>query len=253
MKVVAIIQARMNSSRLPGKILKDLAGKTVLARVVERVGAARLVNEVVIATTISKEDDAVEKFCNTLKIKFFRGSEEDVLDRFYKASKMFQADYVLRITADCPLIDPAVIDKVVAAHFANNVDYTSNTLKETYPDGEDAEIFSFTVLEKVWNEAKLFSEREHVTPYIRKHSEIFTLFNVECDKDLSEKRWTLDTQEDFYFIKKVYDALNKENYFFTMEEILEFLAQYSDFEKINKHIKRNLGYEKSLKNDRLVR
>lgn len=253
MKVVAIIQARMNSSRLPGKILKDLAGKVVLERVIERVQAARLVDQVVVATTVNKEDDAVQELCRALKIKFFRGSEDDVLDRFYNAANMVGADCVVRITADCPFIDPAVIDKVVAAHFANNVDYTANTLKETYPDGEDVEIFSFAALEKAWSEARLSSEREHVTPYLRKHPEIFKLFNVECDKDLSAKRWTLDNQEDFDFIKKVYNALYNDKKIFTMQEILEFLVQHGDFENINKHIGRNQGYKKSLRNDCMVK
>ncbi len=252
MKIVAIIQARMNASRLPGKVLKDLAGKTVLSHVIERVKAAQSVNEVIVATTVNKEDDPVERLCESLKIKFFRGSQDDVLDRFYNTAKMFQADCVLRITADCPLIDPLVIDKVVGVHLANNADYTANTLKETYPDGEDVEIFSFIALEKAWNEAKLSSEREHVTPYIRKHPGFFKLINVECESDLSRKRWTLDNQEDLDFIKKVYDALYCDNKIFMMKEILGFLAKHPELEMINKNIERNQGYKKSLENDFIV-
>jgi len=170
-----IIQARMSSTRLPKKVMLKIGEKPVLWYVYNRVKLSKKVNEIIIATSSDKSDDPIEKFCREENIKFFRGSLEDVLDRFYYAAKRFNFEYILRITADCPLIDREIMDKGIDLHFASSNPentYTSNTLEYTFPDGLDIEIFSFKLLEEAWKNAKLKSEREHVTPYIRKSESI---------------------------------------------------------------------------------
>ena len=253
MKILGIIQARMSSIRLPSKVLLDLEGITVLEHVIERVKLAKMIDEVIVATTIKKEDLKIVEICNNIGIKSFCGSEKDVLDRYYQVTKLYKTKHIVRITADCPLIDPRVIDKVIKLHLKEKVDYTTNTLKETFPDGEDVEIFIFEALNKAWQNAKLLSEREHVTPYIRKHPKIFKLRNLECDKNLSNKRWTLDNPEDYEFIKVIYKNLYVKNHLFGIVEILEFLNKNPEIETINQQIKRNEGYLRSLKSDRVQR
>jgi len=165
--IIAIIQARMGSSRFPGKTLADLAGRPMLSRVVERVSQSRAIDKVVVATSIAVGDDPIAEFCAKEGVLCFRGSEDDVLDRFYRAAKEHGADVVVRITADCPLIDAAVIDRVVERFQSGDCDYASNVLHYTYPDGLDTEVFSMAALAEAWREAKKPSEREHVTPYLR--------------------------------------------------------------------------------------
>ncbi|MBM3702108.1 MAG: acylneuraminate cytidylyltransferase [Actinobacteria bacterium] len=249
--IIAIIQARIASARLPGKVMFDLEGETVLEQVIKRVKSSKMIDDIIIATTIKKADLKIVKICNNIGIKYFCGSEEDVLDRYYQAAKLFNPKQVARITSDCPLIDPKVIDKVIRLHLKEKADYTSNTLKEIFPDGEDVEIFTFETLNKAWRNAKLLSEREHVTPYIKKHPKIFKIRNLENDKNLSNKRWTLDNPEDYEFIKVIYKNLYVKNHLFGVEEILDFLNRNPDVERINEHIKRNEGYLKSLKNDKV--
>lgn len=246
---LAIIQARIGSTRLPGKVLLDLEGKTVLEHVVNRVCRSRLITEVFVATTILKEDMRIVKLCSDRDFRVFCGSEEDVLDRYYQAAKLIKPDNIVRITADCPMIDSVVIDKVVKKHIEENADYTTNTLTETYPDGEDVEVFTLGSLEKAWSETILKSEREHVTPYIRKNDEIFKLLNVYNNTDLSSKRWTLDNHDDYEFIKIVFSKLYQKNNFFGMIDVFELLETNPEIEKINSHITRNEGYKKSLNND----
>lgn len=249
--ILAIIQARIGSTRLPGKVLLDLEGKTVLERVYERVFASRKIDKVIVATTVSENDLKLVETCAKSGISVYCGSEEDVLDRYYQAAKLFGAKHIIRITSDCPLIDPAVIDDVIELYFRGKVDYALNTLKETYPDGEDVEVFSFKTLKKAWKEANLLSEREHVTPYIRNHPEYFSLANLEFNEDHSAKRWTLDNKEDYKLIKVIYANLYHENNLFSMQDILTFLSGHPELEEINSHIGRNEGYAKSLKEDKL--
>lgn len=252
MNVIAIIQARLGSTRLPRKVLLDLQGKTVLERVIERVSAASRVDKVVVATTGNVADTEIVDLCTRRSISVYAGSEDDVLDRYYQAALLFKADHYVRITADCPLMDPKVIDAVIAFHIKENADYSSNTLKETYPDGEDVEVFTFSSLEKAWNTAKLLSEREHVTPYIRKNPSLFKQANVACDRDLSKKRWTLDQSEDYAFIRTIYDSLCATDPLFGMDAILGFIEKDPSVEKVNWDIGRNEGYQKSLEKDKEV-
>jgi len=249
MNIVAIIQARIGSTRLPGKVLMDLEGKTVLERVIERVKASK-VDNVIVATTISDKDDGIENLCKKIGVKVYRGSEEDVLDRYYNAAKLCNAEHVVRITSDCPLMDYRIIDLVINEYFENKSEYTN--MEETFPDGEDVEIFTFFALGKAWKEAKLSSEREHVTPYIRKNPNLFKLYNVKNSEDLKDYRWTLDTKRDYEFIKIVYENLFSIDPFFGMKDILNLLKKKPEIMDINKDIIRNEGYLKSLREDKEI-
>lgn len=208
MKRLAIIQARTGSTRLPGKVLMPLGGSTVLGCVVDRLLPARFVDEIVIATSTEKADDALERHAQELGVRVFRGSAQDVLARFYGAASAFRGETVIRITADCPLIDGTLIDAMLEA-FAKTPgrDYLSNTLERTYPRGLDAEIFTIQGLEWVHREARAPYEREHVTPYFYQHPEIFTLhsYTNPDGMDYSQHRWTLDTPEDYAFLQALYD------------------------------------------------
>ncbi len=250
--MLAIIQARTGSTRLPYKVFLPLAGKSALEHVIMRVKKSKEVSEVIVATSTKKDDVKIAEFCEKLSVRVFRGSEKDVLDRFYQASRLSKPLHVVRITADCPMIDPGIIDDIILKHIKSGSDYTSNTIEPTYPDGEDVEVFKTSAIEKAWKNTKLSSEREHVTPYIRNNPHIFRLLNVACKPDLSEKRWTLDEEKDYEFLKRIFDALYSLNPFFGMEDVLSFLKKNPQVENINSVIIRNEGYQKFLKNDRAI-
>jgi glutamate-1-semialdehyde 2,1-aminomutase/spore coat polysaccharide biosynthesis protein SpsF len=207
-RVVALIQARMGSTRLPHKVLADVAGRPMLWHVADRVRRAGRVHLVVIATSTRPTDDAIAQFCERYDIACFRGDENDVLDRFYQAARRFEAGVVVRITADCPMMDPAVIDRVLQTRADHGCDYATNTLRDTYPDGLDVEVFTFAALERAWHEAMKPSEREHVTPYLRLSGQ-FRLENVENTEAPSARgqRWTVDEPADLEFVRAVYQAL----------------------------------------------
>lgn len=252
-KIIAVIQARSGSIRLHGKVLFNLEGKTVLERVVERVKRSKFIEETVVATTILKEDLEIIALCSTKGIRVYAGSENDVLDRYFQAASLLEARHIVRITADNPLIDYQIIDKGINLHLVKKADYTTNTLKESFPDGEDVEILTFETLKRAWKNAKWSSEREHVTPYVRKHPELFKIVNFTYNKDLSGKRWTLDQKDDYEFIKLIYKNLGKKNRYFGMDEILRFLKRHPQYEKVNSEMLRNEGYLKSLKEDRILK
>lgn len=251
-KMTAIIQARIGSTRLPGKTMMDVAGSTLLGHLVTRIKATRLVNDIVIATTVKNADDRIVEFARQNGIKCFRGSEDDVLDRFYQACVEFGVETIVRVTPDCPLLDPAVVDLVVSEFLEGGFDYVSNTLTPTFPDGLDTEVFSFTALKRAWTEATLGSEREHVTPYINKHPEIFKVYNVRRDgEDLSYMRWTVDTQRDMEFVKQILENVKSKGSVCSSEEVLALLKARPDLLEINSGIARNEGYQKSLRNDKV--
>lgn len=255
--IIAIIQARMGSKRLPGKVLKTICNKTMLELQIERVQRAFLIDNLIVATTNARQDDNIALLCNNKRINCYRGSENDVLDRYYQAARYYKAGYndsIIRITADCPLMDPKVIDKIITLFGKEEVDYASNTEPPTYPDGLDVEIFKFSALEKVWYEAQLKSEREHVTPYIRNHSELFSRVNLENPRgDLSQLRWTVDELEDYKLIKTIYEALYPFNAAFTTEDILNLLNENIGLTHLNARFSRNEGYNKSLQEDELIK
>jgi spore coat polysaccharide biosynthesis protein SpsF (cytidylyltransferase family) len=248
-KVTAIIQARMGSSRLPGKVLKDIQGKPMLQRVIERVKEAALVDEVILATTTDTSDDQVAIFAESINCIVFRGSIDDVLDRYYQAATLAGSDYVVRITADCPVMDPAVIDKAIKTFIEGDYDYVSTAdPKPTFPDGLDVWVVPYTILKRTWNEAELKSEREHVFPYIYNNPDKFKIGTVSHDPDLSELRWTVDQDEDLLFIRKIYAELGDR--IFSMQEVLELLENKPELQSINNGIIRNEGYLKSLEEDK---
>lgn len=242
---LALIQARMSSTRFPGKVLEDLSGHPLLWHVVNRVRQAKRVDRIVVATTDRSVDDPIVRFCEQAEIGYFRGSEPDVLDRFYRAAKANAADIVIRITADCPLIDPAVVDKVIARFEQGDCDYVSNTVRYTYPDGLDTEVFSFVALERAWQEASKPSEREHVTPYL--YAGRFKTANVESEKPVSptQYRWTVDHPADLQFVRKIYEAFSG-NGAFGFREIFELLKERPDLATIQAETITNEGYYKSL-------
>jgi glutamate-1-semialdehyde aminotransferase/spore coat polysaccharide biosynthesis protein SpsF (cytidylyltransferase family)/predicted dehydrogenase len=243
--VIAIIQARMGSSRLPGKSLAEIEKRPMLWHVIHRVKRASLIDRVVVATSTSPADDAIEKMCRENDVPCYRGSEHDVLDRFYGAARAEKASQVVRITADCPLIDPEVIDRVVRRFQRGDLDYASNAMVRSYPDGLDTEIFSFSALERAWHEASRTSEREHVTPYLR--SDKFRTANVENNSTpfYQHYRWTVDEVEDLEFIRAVYRAL-RDRESFGMKDVLELIEKTPGLDKMNSEILSNRGYYKSL-------
>jgi spore coat polysaccharide biosynthesis protein SpsF len=238
LNIVAIIQARMGSTRLPGKIMKEILGKPVILWDLDRISLSKLIDKIVVAIPYGKENDVIvdtiKKYND--KIVTARGSEDDVLDRYYQAAVQTNADVVVRITSDCPLIDHAVIDYVIEQFLDNDCDYCSNSLTRTYPRGLDVEVFSFISLKNAWLEAQMDYEREHVTPYIIENPDKFKLHQVVNDFNLSHLRWTLDTNEDFYFISAVYKKIYPKKKSFLMDDILELLDMEPELNDINRHI-----------------
>jgi len=247
MKVAAIIQARMHSERLPGKVLMKIEDKPMLWHVVKRVSSAKLLDEVTIATSINREDDKIYSFAKKNNFKIFRGSEQDCLDRYYQAAKKVKANAIVRITGDCALICPEVIDRIVSEYFKGGFEHVTNTLLYTYPDGCDVEIFSSKVLQKAWKKCKDSTEREHVTPYIR-NSGKFKIKNVENEKpiDPREYKWSVDRIEDLEFVRVVYRHLYRKNNIFSMNEVINLLKKHPKIKKINKGTIINEGYYKSI-------
>lgn len=235
MKVVCIVQARLGSTRLPGKVLKKMCGKTVLEHDINRLKQAKNIDEIVIATTTKKEDDAIVDEAKRLNVKYFRGSEQDVLSRYYYAAKENKADIVIRVTSDCPCLDYKILDNMIK-EFLNNLDkydYFSNTILRTFPRGYDIEIFSFVALENAFMNAKLSYEREHVTPYLYNESNNYKIGYYKYKNDYSKYRVTLDTVEDFEVINKIYNKLYNCETPFLLEEVIKFLKDNPDVVEIN--------------------
>jgi len=238
-KIAAIIQARITSTRLPGKVLMDIEGKPMLWHVINRLKLSKKINEIILAIPNTKENDILEKFAKDNKVKYFKGSEEDVLSRYYEAAKEFKSDIVVRITSDCPLIDPQVVDLVIEKHLNSGADYTSNVLQRTFPRGLDIEVFNFKVLEKTQKEARKNYQREHVTPYICENPKIFKLQNIKAKGKLRrpELRLTVDTKEDLKLIREIYRHLYKLRKIFYTEEIIDLFNNHQELIKINEKVR----------------
>lgn len=249
--VVAIIQARMGSTRLPGKVMKEICGKPVIFHVVNRLRGSRLIDRIMVATTVEPSDGVIERWCGENNVECHRGSMDDVLERYYEAARKAGAATIVRITADCPLIDPEIVDAVIDRFSAGDCDHAGT--EATYPDGLDTEVFSFRALEKAFREARLASEREHVTPYIWKNREIFRVVGVRNAVDLSHMRWTVDDERDFALVTRIFEGLKCADRAFHMGEIVEFLGRNPDLLSINSSTMRNEGYAKSLREDKTVR
>lgn len=251
-KITAIVQARMGSARLPGKVMAQIANKPMLWHVVERLKRAESIHSIVVATTTDEIDRPILKLAEDSGVGGYAGSVEDVLDRYYQAARQLNGDAIVRVTADCPLLDPRVTDKVTSRYLVGDCDYVANTLRRTYPDGLDVEVFSHEALESAWKEARLTSEREHVTSYIWKNPERFRLAGVENNADLGCLRWAVDESEDLEFVRQVYRCLHEKGHMFYMEDILDLLEEHPDLKQINQHIVINEGYARSLKQDKIA-
>lgn len=249
MKYLVLIQARCGSSRLPNKVLKKIAGKTDLQWVLERVKRSKNIDEVMVITSIEKNNLPLIRLCTELDTRVFVGSEDDVLDRYYQAARLLHPEYVIRITADCPLFDWNYLDLAIE-QLKPETDYLAE-MTESFPDGLDIEIMKFSVLKEAWENARMASEREHVTLYIRNHAEEYQIQNFECPiHGIGHKRWTLDEPADLELIEKIYGHfinLGKED--FATEDIWGFLKENPQLEYINSMIGRNEGLQKSLKDD----
>jgi spore coat polysaccharide biosynthesis protein SpsF len=241
-KVTAIVQARMGSTRLPGKVLLDLGGETVLARVVNRLRRATLVNEIVVATTDSVADDAIIQECHGLGVTSFRGSENDVLDRYYRAALQTSAEGIVRITSDCPLIDPQITDDAIRSFLDLHPDYASNALQRTYPRGLDTEVVTRDALARTWREAELPYQRAHVTPYLYENPGQFDILAVKGAFDYSNHRWTLDTPQDLAFIRALYDRLGNDDSF-TWHDALVVLQREPELLELNRGVMQKALHE----------
>lgn len=238
MKTVAIIQARMQSSRLPGKVLKDIAGKPLLYHVVSRARETRVCDDVLVATSSEPADDPIATYCATEGITFFRGSHTDVLKRYADASMFIGADVIVRFTADCPLIDPSVGRAVIERFHEGEFDYMSNTLKRTYPDGLDTEVFSGGALKKADREATIPAEREHVTPYFFNHPELFRLGSVTQEEDFSKYRWTVDEAPDLEFVRRIFGYFSRKEHF-DMTDVMRLMCKHPELFAINADVVAN--------------
>lgn len=244
----AIIQARMGSSRLPGKVLAEIGGKPMLSYVVSRARQARRLDALVVATSRNANDDPIAGWCREAGVSCFRGDEHDVLDRYRSAASAFGFDVIVRLTADCPLLDPAVIDHVIDEFRGGDFDYVSNTIAPSYPDGLDTEVVRRDALERAWREATLPSEREHVTPYIWKRPELFRLENVGREPNLSYLRWTVDEPEDLELVRRVYEHFQFETTFDTAA-VLALVEADAALAGLNAGFSRNAGYLASMRAD----
>lgn len=240
-EIIAIVQARMGSTRLPGKVMMNLIGKPMLVHELSRIARSKWVSSLVVATTTSHSDDCIVDMCKEHDCQFFRGSEPDVLDRYYQCAKQFGADSVIRLTADCPLIEPTIIDRVVEEfiHKSPYVDYVSNIIPQrTFPQGLDTEVMSFSALERSWIEDKNPALREHVTQYILRNPDKFKVAGVMNDRDVSNLRWTVDTKEDFQLVNEIYSYFGHNH--FSWNDVLNLLEMKPELNLINGHIEQKI-------------
>lgn len=249
-----MIQARCGSTRLPNKVLKDICGKPALQRMIERVQKSEMVDEVMIVTSIEKNNLPILRLCSEVGVRVGIGSEDDVLDRFYQTAKLLKPEYVIRLTADCPCFDAELLDLAIS-DMSSDADYMG-MISESFADGLDLEIMKFSALEKAWREAKHSFEREHVTQYILRHPEQFKLQNFESPIGyFGNHRWTVDESEDFELVTKIYEHFNAicENTYFGYKDILGYLFEYPEIAEINRMYVRNEGLAKSIKEDHIVK
>lgn len=226
----------MGSTRLPGKVLLDLGGRTMLARVIRRAQRSKLIDEVTVACSTESSDDAIVAECAKLGVRVHRGSDSDVLDRYHGATVAFQPEAIVRITSDCPLIEPEVSDKVIARFIESGADYASNTIDRSYPRGLDTEVCKRVCLDRAWSEATEPYQRVHVTPYLYQNPELFKIVQVRGETDLNELRWTVDTPEDYEFICRIFAHFDGQDDF-TWHDVLAMLKLNPGLDEINRHIR----------------
>ena len=242
--IVAAVQVRMNSMRLPGKALAEVVGRPMLWHIVNRLRFARRLDQVIIATSDEQTDAPIRVFADQHRIPCVAGSERDVIDRLCRSARHFGADVLVRITGDCPLVDPHVVDDMIAVYLAHTdqVDYVTNTLPPTYPDGLDAEVYPMATLERLWRELNESFWREWFVGYLTEHQETFRVLNVAHSVDLSALRWTVDYEEDLVFVRKVYERLYREDEFFDLGDVVALLEAEPAFTGLNAMHARNEGY-----------
>lgn len=245
--ITAIIQARMGSTRLPGKVLKEIDGIPLLQYQAGRIGKSELIERIIVATSSLDKDDAIEEFCNENEIEYFRGSENDVLDRYYLCAKKCKADIIVRLTADCPLVDPKVIDDAIKLLTEEQADYVANTVppeSTKFPDGSDVEVFTMEALSRAFREAKDSHDREHVTFHFWKYDNGFKTTQLDYVRDYSKYRFTVDYPEDFEVVAFVVKELKKQNSFGSLDEIIEILDLNPEIKVKNSHYTFGIGWEK---------
>ena len=254
MQVLVILQARVSSSRLPGKVLKTILDKTMLAHQIERLQLAKNFDKLIVATSSLESDKKIVSLCRELAIDCFQGDINDVLNRYYQAAKVYQPQHIVRVTGDCPLIDAEIVDQVIALHLQGSYDYSSNIAPPTLPDGLDVEIFTFKALEIAWQKSKSKADREHVTLFIRNNPQLFKCQNYCYPNDLSHLRWTVDEVEDFEFVSAIYQKLYRDNPNFSLNDVLELLNKEPELALINDKFTRNqaLNTEQLLPKNHLI-
>jgi spore coat polysaccharide biosynthesis protein SpsF (cytidylyltransferase family) len=251
--IIAVLQARCSSTRFPGKVLKNLDGKPMFVYQAKRIIRSKKINKLIVATSNSSSDNSIATACNTYQLDCFRGCLDNVLSRFYFATKEYQPDYVVRLTADCPLIDASIIDRCIDKIEEGNFDYVSNCCDRTYADGMDVEIFTFEALEFAFQNARLSSEQEHVTPYIWKNQDLFSLGSIVDNEDMSSLRLTVDYEEDLQLIDhivKYYNSVEKKH--FSYQDIKQYIRNNPKIITMNNQYACNEGYKNSLEKDELV-
>ena len=251
-KITVIIEARTGSSRLRNKVVAEIEGKPMIFYVIDRVKQIKSVEQIILATTQEKNDKILIEIAKQNSIGIFTGDSMDVLNRDYQCALQNNADPIIRITGDCPLIDPDIVEEMLEFYLKNNYDYISNRINPKYPDGLDVEIYSFKTLQMVEQNAKLSSERALVTTYITKNPKIFKIFSYENQEDLSGHRWTVDEQNDLEFVRKIYSIMKPKTNF-SMNEIIEILVKNPELLKINSGIMRNEGHLKLYDDDKVVK
>lgn len=250
--ICAIIQARMSSARLPGKVLLPINGRPMLSYMIERVKQARRIDKVVLATSSDRSDDGIAEFCREERVLCYRGNLDDVLDRYYQAAKLSEGDVIVRLTGDCPLIDPQMIDAVVGFFVNGQYDYVGNSTppNATVPDGMDVEVFSFAKLEQAWQEAQKPSDREHVTFYFWKNPQLFKVGRYDLPENLARYRLTVDYPEDFALVRRIFTELYPRNAGFGLPDIVQFLAGNPSLQQMNNAIKPNQGWQSAFDKDK---
>jgi spore coat polysaccharide biosynthesis protein SpsF len=243
---LAILQARMTSTRLPGKVLKDILGKPMLVRQLERVRRSQRIDKLVVATSTDQSDSAITELCAFEGVDCFRGNLSDVLDRYYQCTKQYPPSLIVRLTGDCPLADSEIIDSAIDLHERERNDYTSTTLQPSFPDGLDVEVVTPSALEVAWKEAVEPFEREHVMPFIWRRPERFKLGQFRNAQDYSQLRWTVDRPEDLELVLAVYRTLYPHNQQFGWRDVLALVTAQPDLTKLNSHIVRNESLKRQL-------
>lgn len=250
--ILGVLQARTSSSRLPGKVLMPILGVPMLEHQIRRLLRSRRMDSLIVATSDQGSDEPVARLAASIGIGCFRGSLDDVLDRFYRAASALRPGHVVRLTGDCPLADPEIVDRAIALHLESGADYTTNALEPTWPDGLDVEVVRFACLEEAWKEARKPSEREHVTPFINTQPLRYALRHLKGEPDSSGLRWTVDEPEDFAFVRGVYERLYPGNPDFGTRDILALLEREPELGELNRGFVRNEGLKKSIAKDALA-